>query len=53
MLVLRALDPDAFEQNRRSKADFNHNQPVGVVTSYAGSGWPGRPYHLALDARTR
>jgi len=53
MLVLRALASDAFEQNRRSKADFNANQPVGVVTSDAGSGWPGRPYQPALDAQTR
>lgn len=35
MLVLRALDPDAFEQNRRSKADFNHTQ-AGELLSVPG-----------------
>lgn len=32
MLVLRALASDAFEQNRRSKADFNHTEPGELLT---------------------
>lgn len=32
MLVLRALDPDAFEKNRLSKADFNNTQPAELLS---------------------
>lgn len=32
MLVLRSLDPDAFEKNRRSKADFNHTEPGELLS---------------------
>ena len=32
MLVLRALGPDAFEKNRRSKADFNHTEPGELLS---------------------
>jgi len=32
MLVLRSLDPDAFEKNRRSKADFNNPQPGELLS---------------------
>jgi len=32
MLVLRALGRDAFEKNRRSKADFNHTEPGELLS---------------------
>lgn len=32
MLVLRSLDPDAFEKNRLSKADFNNTQPGELLS---------------------